>query len=637
VQWIPLGLASLHSYFDGGRQRDLRLAAGCVSLQALSSGHGAVLMGVSVLLFGLYRLALGEPLRLAARARDLGLTGALLVVPTILVFLPYRAVQQEVGLRRGLGSWEPNYTSFIASPSHVHRFLTSLVTSTDVNATAASFLFPGYLPLVLAVVAIGLAGAALVRGVTLSPPSQWKPSIALKAVYLRPVRWLFVAALAWVVLNAARHALPAGSGLRGQYYANARWEGQPVMSVVDGEPSTEQLMARWNNKPPQAYSAAWNGYLSVVRPGQYFFSVASTDRSRLFVDNKLILNNRGDREPGEVGSIQLNRGPHRVVLEYVHVAGPAALDWEWATGGNDRVYTVVPRWALSQRPVSPVAVIAARSLETVLRGSMMLVVLAGLWCVLAWPINRHETWVHSLAPQRRNPTAFYTLLSAVCAGLVLGPPYGLWRFVYWLPGFSMIRESSRFMILTLLGIAVLAGIGFDKITRRSARRRRVVLATVVGVMLVAEYAAMPMAVRPSHFEIPAIDRWLDGQPKPFVVAEVPVHHLFNVIAFEGQETAYMIHSTAHWQKTVHGYSGWRTGFHWQLFSEMELFPDDTSVASLSDLGVTYVVVHTDLYPPGEWSKIEERLRLFSSRLRLDHIEGSGRVYALLKPVAEANR
>ena len=70
---------------------------------------------------------------------------------------------------------------------------------------------------------------------------------------------------------------------------------------------------------------------------------------------------------------------------------------------------------------------------------------------------------------------------------------------------------------------------------------------------------------------------------------------------------------------------------------MELFPDDTSVASLSDLGVTYVVVHTDLYPPAEWSKIEERLRLFSSRLRLDHVEGSGRVYALLKPAAEAIR
>ena len=27
----------------------------------------------------------------------------------------------------------------------------------------------------------------------------------------------------------------------------------------------------------------------------------------------------------------------------------------------------------------------------------------------------------------------------------------------------------------------------------------------------------------------------------------------------------MIHSTAHLQKTVHGYSGWRTLFHLQLY------------------------------------------------------------------------
>jgi hypothetical protein len=163
------------------------------------------------------------------------------------------------------------------------------------------------------------------------------------------------------------------------------------------------------------------------------------------------------------------------------------------------------------------------------------------------------------------------------------------------------------------------------------------LATVVGVLLVAEFSAMPIGVQPGNPEVPAIDRWLDSQPKPFVVAEVPLHGLENTDAFERQETAYMIHSTAHWQKTVHGYSGWRTALHSQLYSEMEAFPDETSVASLSDLGVTYIVVHTDSYPLGEWGRVEERLRQFSSRLRLEHVEGAGRVYSLLRPIANAVR
>jgi hypothetical protein len=121
------------------------------------------------------------------------------------------------------------------------------------------------------------------------------------------------------------------------------------------------------------------------------------------------------------------------------------------------------------------------------------------------------------------------------------------------------------------------------------------------------------------------------------VAEVPVRTLENPEAFERQETAYMIHSTAHWQKTVHGYSGWRTELHRQLYLEMQLFPDETSVADLSGLGVTYIVVHTDSYPPGEWGGVEQRLREFSSRLRLEHSEGAGRVYSLLRPTANAVR
>ena len=99
----------------------------------------------------------------------------------------------------------------------------------------------------------------------------------------------------------------------------------------------------------------------------------------------------------------------------------------------------------------------------------------------------------------------------------------------------------------------------------------------------------------------------------------------------------MIHSTAHWQKTVHGYSGWRTTFHLQLYSDMQAFPDETSVARLSDIGVTYVVVHTDVYEGGEWTGIEERLRRFSSQLRLEHVEGAGRVYSLVRPIAKAGR
>jgi hypothetical protein len=44
--------------------------------------------------------------------------------------------------------------------------------------------------------------------------------------------------------------------------------------------------------------------------------------------------------------------------------------------------------------------------------------------------------------------------------------------------------------------------------------------------------------------------------------------------------------------------------------------------------VTYVVVHTDLYPDNEWPVVESRLETFRDILQLEHVEGEGRVYAL---------
>ena len=130
----------------------------------------------------------------------------------------------------------------------------------------------------------------------------------------------------------------------------------------------------------------------------------------------------------------------------------------------------------------------------------MLIVLAGIWCVLAWPIYRHDTWIESLAPvpPQSRPAFYFAADGRLRRASPSGPPYGLWQFVYWLPGFNLIRGSSRFMLVGLLGIAVLAGIGFDRITRGLARRRASRSPRVFGVLLVAEYAAMPMGFQPNN-------------------------------------------------------------------------------------------------------------------------------------------
>jgi hypothetical protein len=222
----------------------------------------------------------------------------------------------------------------------------------------------------------------------------------------------------------------------------------------------------------------------------------------------------------------------------------------------------------------------------------------------------------------RRAWIFYLLLTVLSVLLAAGP---LWPYVYWLPGFNFIRGPSRFMILAMVGLSVLGAIGFERLRSLVQSKHRTLLLAIVSTLLVVEFIAIPFRTVPYAVTIPAADRWLNGQPKPFVVAEVPVQPL------DRYQTAYMLHSMAHWQKTVHGYSGMRPPLHEQLYGQLRRFPDDDSLKSLNELGVTYIVVHiSEYHEAGEWDEVERRLATYAERLKLEYQDRAARVYSLVR-------
>ena len=59
-----------------------------------------------------------------------------------------------MGLRRSLEDWAVPWACFLASPTHVHVALLSLVPSWHINDAAGPTLFPGVIPIVLAAAAL---------------------------------------------------------------------------------------------------------------------------------------------------------------------------------------------------------------------------------------------------------------------------------------------------------------------------------------------------------------------------------------------------------------------------------------------------------------------------------------------------
>jgi len=393
MQWMPFTLAFLHSYFERGWRRDLLAAIGFFSLQALSSGHGAAYLTLTILALMAWQLAFGAPLAWRQRLNDFGVAGAYLIAPSVWVILPYQLSKAEAGQSGGyLSDAQATIESLLASPSRFHMFLQARWLG-PFEREADAFLFPGILVLVLAAIA-----------------------------------------------------------------------------------------------------------------------------------------------------------------------------------------------------------------------------------VVSWPARR---------PRRANHVAFYLLVGLISIAMFIPWPIELWRYVYWLPGLSFIRMPTRFIILTMLALSVLAGTGVDRLTARLSKTSATAATVVIAALLLGEYWEYPFAGVPFSINPPAIDRWLDTQPKPFAIAEMPSPSPGNIGELERHQTRSMFHATAHWQKTIHGYSSLRRPLHDRLYIELTGFPDATSLASLRAVGVTYVVVHTEDYGT-RWPAVEKEIAK-TSALKLEHVEGSGRVYSLLPP------
>jgi hypothetical protein len=225
----------------------------------------------------------------------------------------------------------------------------------------------------------------------------------------------------------------------------------------------------------------------------------------------------------------------------------------------------------------------------------------------------------------------WLIMLAVAVLMTIGPPYGLWQFVYWVPGLSFIRVPSRFMQLGMLALAVLAALGFERITSKMAPRRHLAATALATVLLCAEFATMPVDARPYPLTVPAIDRWMKILPKPFAAVEIPLPQTDWKNFVVRQNAIYMIHSLEHFQPIVQGYSGIEPPEYAALEQLLMRFPDHESIDELVRLKVTYAVVHMDYFAPGVVEDAKSRLDHFQSEgaLRLIHTEGQGRVYQIV--------
>lgn len=122
--------------------------------------------------------------------------------------------------------------------------------------------------------------------------------------------------------------LPFVGPLTREMWSNRHLEGAPARTDrVDGPPH------RWRLPPAEGipsnnFSARWRGEVRVERPGDYVVYTNADDGSRLYVNDRLVIDDWTEHaEVLREQTIRLEPGVHRITVEYFQAAGDAVISF----------------------------------------------------------------------------------------------------------------------------------------------------------------------------------------------------------------------------------------------------------------------------------------------------------------------
>ena len=121
-------------------------------------------------------------------------------------------------------------------------------------------------------------------------------------------------------------------GLKGEYFANKELSGPPALTRVD-----RRINFQWENTgpaghlPEDQFSVRWIGTMRVDAQGVYDFIVRGDDGYRLYVNNKLVVDNWQDQAATTVtAAVDLRaNSSNEIKLEYYENSGSAEISFGW--------------------------------------------------------------------------------------------------------------------------------------------------------------------------------------------------------------------------------------------------------------------------------------------------------------------
>jgi len=313
------------------------------------------------------------------------------------------------------------------------------------------------------------------------------------------------------------------------------------------------------------------------------------------------------------------------------LAAFALLRGWWAAAGAP----ALPRW-LRVATLTSIAVLAGEALlraTAVISGPSSLIpwllpLLLGLAVLVLAHRGRNSGERAELGA--RELSAALALLALTFFILSLGPwvrlggevlGRGLHGLLFaWVPLFQAVRVMTRFGVIVVLAVSLLATIGMAALLRSLRPENRAVVGIALLVLINVEAWSAPLAYEPSPW--PPLDSPYEEIAKgtPTAVLEIPVYA-------DKLDCWYMFNSALHWQYVVNGFSGFVPPMTTELAKRVGRYGDNLLDASTRQWlrqihPLKRIVVHTHAMPPRyarSWRAAELPDDLVAVQVSPDHI------------------
>ena len=191
-------------------------------------------------------------------------------------------------------------------------------------------------PLILLVIALALR--RVLAG------SFWRHVVVFETLHRLARRWcasppfrkrVLVAVSLFGLLTGLTLALqPMQPGLTGAYYQNPAWRGRPFLTVRENRFDLSRMRADFP-AIKENYSIGWTGVIWLPKTGDYHLLTSSDDGSELWLDHRLVVDNRGRHGvQAQEAAIFLAAGFHSICIRYMQGDEGAALNVLWKAPGK---------------------------------------------------------------------------------------------------------------------------------------------------------------------------------------------------------------------------------------------------------------------------------------------------------------